>query len=215
MPWSQGSQFCCAGHRPTCPFLPGHPFPTFWCLVSFPNFSFGFMAQFAKSLDSLFLSSYVPSSLLSTLLCPGAVMENGFYLNLPSLITASAVPCCEKILRHGGKRTVWWISNICHGHRRGKWLCIAIHLPSLGLHTDQASGQTRMPQVFLYIPEQGLESMTPRPNWVHHLFLYGPRVKNIFYIFKWLEKTKTGWFRNMASIWNSSFNSNTNFRVHE
>lgn len=50
--------------------------------------------------------------------------------------------------------------------------------------------QSRMP-TWPWLPggpfgilEQGLETMTLRPNWVRCPFLYGPQAKNIFYIKK-------------------------------
>lgn len=61
-------------------------------------------------------------------------------------------------------------------------------------YIDQAFGLEWMPtrpqlaRGPFYTLEQGMETMTPRPNQVCHLFLCGSQAKNFFYIFKWLKK---------------------------
>lgn len=60
------------------PFLPGHPSPTLQSHLLSKFTLWASFSEFANSLGLLFLSSSMPLSLLSALLCPEAVMKNGF-----------------------------------------------------------------------------------------------------------------------------------------
>lgn len=69
-------------------------------------------------------------------------------------------------------------------------MALCHHSPALlGVTLIRRLGQGGWMPTCLWLPrgpfyslEQGVETLTPRPNWVHHVFLCGSQAKAFFYI---------------------------------